>query len=266
MKNTFVVLGAMLMIAATVTTSWAQGISVFGSVGYGLGRGGTYVSSSETYSADFDLVSKEDIYASGGKGFKIDGGVQIAAMKSVAIRLGGGFSKMPAIEEKDTFPGSTETATANFSFLHVDALLLVKTDLGSATLYGGAGGGLFFGSGSTEYNERDGSDQSVAKYEGGFDPALGFIGVAGIELPLGASNMGLFIEANLQQVSFLLTEEKIVKATENGRDVLSQVDLDFDTPGRQTVYKFEKDSTTKDAPEVIQGSNIGLRVGLRLGF
>jgi len=266
MKNNFVVFGTILMIAATVATSGAQGVSVFGSVGYGLGRGGTYIGSSRTFSNSGDLISNEDHYASIGKGFKIDGGVQIAAAKSIAIRLGGGFSKMPAIEEKDTFSRSSETTTVNASFLHVDALLLVKTDIGSSRLYGGAGGGLFFASRSSEFDERDDSDQSQLKYEGGFDPALGFIGVAGIELPLGGSNMGLFIEANLQQVSFLLTEEEIVEAKVNGRDVLNQVDIDSDTPGRQTVYKYEKDSTTKEEPEVVQGSNIGLRVGLRIGF
>jgi hypothetical protein len=173
---------------------------------------------------------------------------------------------MPAIEEKDTFLGNSATTTVNASFLHFHALLLVKTDIGSSKLYGGAGGGLFFLNGSSEDDERDGSNQSVAKYESGFDPAIGFIGVAGIELPLGGGNMGLFIEANLQQVSFLQTEDTIVEAKVNGRDVLSQVDRDPNTPGNQTVRKYEKDSTTKAAPDVVQGSNIGLRVGLRIGF
>ena len=83
------------------------------------------------------------------------------------------------------------------------------------------------------------------KFEGYFktSPAIAFSGLMGLDLPL-SEKVTAFFEASFKQMSFKL---KSRQTTDNSTEII-----------------FEKDSENNPAPIRIPGSNLGLRIGIRL--
>jgi len=69
----------------------------------------------------------------------------------------------------------------------------------------------------------------------------------------------------MQQVGFTIEEQELIKATEDGKDVRDKIDLDKSEPGNQNTKVYEKSSTKRQHPWVLQGSSIGIRVGVIFG-
>lgn len=121
MKNSILVL-AMIVLTGGAETA-AQEIHFFGSLGYGLGRGGNNAFRQQVFLNDEKIFPVEDLYLSIGEGVKLDGGIQAALGKYVGVRVSGGYSRTISQEA-----GADEF---DASLVHVDALLMLRSAAGS---------------------------------------------------------------------------------------------------------------------------------------
>jgi len=272
MKITTHLTATAFIIVMTAGLSYGQGLSIYTSAGYGLGRGGTEWCTSNVYNNNYNLTSVDNQYLSIGKGIKLEGGVQVDINKNVGLRIGGEYSKMlPVLEDKDEYADPLEPDIDKYkaSLLKVQCIAVFKHKAASIHPYAGIGGGLFLADMSREgiyhiylwYGEIKMED----KVEYKFKPALGFIGLLGIETAI-TPELSFFAEVNLQQVAFRIKEYEVVKYSIDGEDSKDDIDLDEDKAGNQTTILFEEDSITEETPWVLQGSNAGIRFGFKINI
>lgn len=261
-------------LAAWIEPLAARDLGVYGSFGYGLGRGGNFWASSLAFDDDYEVKGVEDHYLSIGKGLKFEGGVQDKLSENISLRVGGSYSRMvPSLRTKNTGPSeySWQDQTFTGRVIHLQGILLFVKDSGTMRPYAGAGGGLFFAKMESEgptwvcYDEDCDSYGFVdMEMEYRFGSTIGFVAVLGFDYKLQGSSR-LFAELNLQQVDFTIEEQELVKATEDGVDVRDKIELYGSEPGNKNTIVFEKDSTKRRNPWVMQGSSIGIRVGVIIG-
>jgi hypothetical protein len=257
-----------LIVLLSAGLTHAGEIGIFLSPGYALPLGGMETFDGEHFAAETydngDLTSVEDNYVSIGKGLKLEGGVQVAVDSHFAIRIGGGYSIfLPTLEIVEQGTDWKDVQELKASVINVHAMGIVRYRAGNVIPYGGMGPGLFLASATSEMTYTEDAAEEFASSDISFDPAIGFVGVLGVETEIN-DKLNFFAELNLQQAAFKASEWEVKEYTVDGVDELDEVDVDPDTDGNQTVYEYEKDSTTKDAPPVMQGSNFGVRVGLKL--
>ena len=246
MKKTITLL-AILIIVMSTRLSFAQGISLYGSFGYGLGRGGNEWCSSSSFDDDWELKSIENHYLSIGKGIKLEGGFQVNLNENFGLRFGGGYSKLfPALEEEDKYQDQKypDTDKRNASLFQLQCIGVLKYTKAKIHPYAGFGGGLFFANMSREGTMYLWGDEKYTdKVEYRFKPTLGFIGIFGFETSIN-TNLSFFAELNLQQVAFTIKEWEVVEAKEDGQDVLDEVDVDFEFSSHSHPY----DNTRRPHP------------------
>lgn len=272
----------MLAIAISSGLSLAQEISLYGSLGYGVGRGGNEFDYSASYDEDYELTSIENHYLNIGKGMKLEGGFQFNLDSNFGLRIGGGYATLyPALESELDFKDQTNPDTDEYkaSIYQLHCIGILKYKKTNISPYAGLGGGLFFANMNREgtmyliqssfdpvtfqinYNEIKYED----KVEYRFKSTFGLIGIFGIETLINA-NFSFFAEVNLQQVAFTIKEWEVVKAKEGGQNVLDEIDVDEYKDGNQAVLKFEKDSKNNETPWIMQGSNLGIRMGIKINL
>lgn len=259
---------AIFVLFLAVEFAFSQGISIMGSMGYALGRGGNDFDYSASYNSDYEQTSLEDHYLSIGKGLKLDGSLQVDINKGFGLRIGGGYSKMmPTLEVEMDYHDQPKPDTDEYqaSIINIHCLAILTHKTAGLNPYAGFGGGLFFVNMSLEEQSYWGETLYEEKIEYSLGTTFGLLGVLGVESSL-SDNLAFFAELNLQQVAFTLNEWEITKAVADGEDVLDEVDVDGDKEGKQKVREFEKDSTIKETPPILQGSNVGIRLGLKIGL
>lgn len=242
---------AAFLLLAAVSFIFAQDsetLNIFASLGFGFPTGGQ-VFSSHTYDG-VALSEREDKYFNYGQGIKFDAGIQYFMMENVALQAAFGYSgRIPKLKIRDINNVVNTTTTIRDSSINYSSslfglkvLVVPRFEiLELLNMYTGVGIGFFWNSLSYEASRLAGTD--VVNYEGKIksSPALGLLGLMGIDIPL-SDLMTAFGEVAFEQMSF-----KWRKRIEEGRYTI--------------VY--EKDANTVDAPQRIPGSNWQIRAGIR---
>ena len=92
---------------------------------------------------------------------------------------------------------------------------------------------------------------------------MGLNGFLGVSKRL-SEKFSLFAEFYFYQLSFLVKEYEILKAERDGVSVMDEIDMDWERPGNQAIQTFEKNSIRSNPPEVVQGSNMGIKAGIKI--
>jgi opacity protein-like surface antigen len=251
---------AILLVASSLAAQ--QKISFLGQVGYGLGLGGEYIGAINTYNSGDTLTSTKDKYLSLGKGLSLGLGAEISLNPNFNVRISGGYSTMPSIEVVENHPSYGNKNTYKGHIIGFNTILIAKAPLGALHPYVGMGPGLYFGEMKQEETSNSGLTETQATYEVRFKPAIGFCGLVGLEFHINGSLIP-FVELNFQQAGLTRKELEVTEYKVDGVDQLSSFDLDYSTPGIQHTITYKKNSTTNPPPQVISGSNFGLRVGVK---
>ena len=193
---------------------------------------------SKKYESPNTLVEAEDHYLNYGHDVQIEAGLDYYPLDNLAMEfsfsLTGGLPLIKVkYEHSDGNIKYTETYKRNMIGFdiklipHIDAFTIVD-------LYIGLGAGLHFA-----FLNIENTDTLDHKFEGYFktSPAIA------LDLPL-SEKVTAFFEASFKQMSFKL---KSRQTTDNSTEII-----------------FEKDSENNPAPIRIPGSNLGLRIGIRL--
>jgi len=261
-------------LTACIEPSAARDFGFYGSFGYNFGRGGDFWASSLAFDAEYEVEGVEDHYVSLGEGLKFEGGVQEKLSENIALRVGGGYSRLaPSVRAKNTGPSEYlwQDQTLTGRIVYFQGLLLLTSNRESVRPYAGAGAGLFYAKAKTDgptwvcYNEgcsEFGFVDMETEYR--FGGTIGFTAVLGFDYPLRGGSR-LFAELNMQQVGFTIEEQELIKATEDGVDVRDRIEFAGSEPGNENMIVFEKDSVERRNPWVLQGSSIGFRVGVKIG-
>ncbi len=227
----------------------AGALDFFIATGFGFPIGGHLLdSTSQTFKSVSDATpyEVEDHYLNYGFGIKADAGVNYLLTNYLGMRFTVSYTGgIPPIHvevkyEDNDNAGFTEKYKRNMFGFNV--MLLPRFELFELfDMYGGPGIGLFFAFLKRENNNNDGNHE----YEGEIRtiPALSFHGLIGTDLPLN-DKLTLFGELSFSQMSF--------KAK-------SRTDTD-----KADNIDFNKDSNTSPAPFKIPGSNIALRIGIKM--
>ena len=180
---------------------------------------------------------------------------------------------VPSLQAKNTGPSeySWQDQTFTGRIIHLQGILLFTADLKTVRTYAVAGAGLFYAGIKSEGPTWVCYDDDCNNYgfvdmemELRFGSTIGFVAVLGFDCQLQGSSR-LFAELNLQQVGFTIEEQELIKATEDGKDVRDKIELDGSEPGNKNTIVFERNSTKRRHPWIMQGSSIGIRMGVILG-
>ena len=251
----------------SISTLFAQNLSVYVSGGYGLPRGEDFWNSSMTYNDAYELTHKEDHYMSIGKGIQIEGGVIHPLHSKVNLRIAGVYNTMsPELVVERRYQSDNEVDSDTYSAKWMGGRLdvLFAHPFERITSYAGVGCGLFFAELKRQGKDYI-TDQSLFQDEAvyRFHPALGLNGFLGVSKNISLK-VSVFMEFYFQQMSFLAKEYEMLKAERDGISTLDEIDLNWEKPGNQTIQSFKKNSIKGNAPEVVQGSSCGIKAGIRI--
>ena len=241
---------AAFLLLAAVSFIFAQDsetLNIFASLGFGFPTGGQ-VFSSHTYD-DNTLTERKDNYFNYGQGIKLEAGIQYFMMENVALQLAFGFSgKVPRLEIQNNHNftnaallDSSISINYRSSLFGLKVLVVPRFEiLELLNMYTGVGIGFFWNSLSYERSKTIGTN--VDNFDGKIksSPALGLLGLLGIDIPL-SDLMAVFGEVAFEQLSF-----KWRKRIEDGLTI-----------------NYEKDAANLDAPLRAPGSNWQIRAGIR---
>ncbi len=254
---------------ATALPLTAHGrLTVFGAAGHGFGRGGGLGASSVIYDENLQLVSREDHYGSMGEGRKLLLGIRAPLQHDVVARVEAGYSTMPSrvvtvrAPGEPLFPESEDVYTGHV--LHVAGLVTMTTTVGAhAAPYIGVGAGVYTASLRDDLVYNRFGDLISARVASRFDPALGVIGVLGMEWRTDRA-FAPFVELAAEQVSFRMTRLDVVEAHAFGMPF--DYDVDPYTEGTQATLAFDRDTPGKPAPPIEQASSMSIRAGVSVTF
>ncbi|MFP4679029.1 MAG: hypothetical protein ACLFQB_00995 [Chitinispirillaceae bacterium] len=255
MKKASVVVSCILLL---VFSTYAQNIvSLFGDVGYGFGMGSYYLGSSNTIEGG-DTLETEDHFLNLGHGAKLEMGLGYMAGENLETRFSVDLSfgvPSPTIESSITNATGTYSTTTDYSYFSWGIKALVAPHfelLEIVDAYVGVGVGLNFATSSYETTVVTETITEKATFNNETPAALGFIGVAGFDIPL-SDLLYVFGEARFEPMNF-----KIKKVT------LENLNISEDTDYDPRPVNYEENVTDRPPPPNIPGTNWGLRVGVKL--
>jgi len=220
--------------------------------GYGFGAGGRFIGSSQTYDG-LTLVSRKDHYQNFGQGIKIEAGMDYLASEKLYVQAGFSYSiGVPIIEQKITAVGTSTDIKYSWSTIGIKALAKPTFQLLDLfDVYAGFGIGLYFAISSCDIKVVAGSVENTAKGEDSNNPAFAIIGSLGLEYPI-VENVIAFFEVYSEQMSFTTTKTEYTHSS-------------FSTgPYTNHTEYYQKDVTDREPPPKIPGSNVALRIGVRV--
>lgn len=251
----------------TASSSSDKKLSIFLSAGYGFALGG--VSSidglgslvSDTY-LNGNMTESDDKYANAGRGLKIDLGAAYRAVEHVDVKLafdmGFGLPSIECIEHQKWNPvgvlreskTTLKVSTNQFGLKLMLAPRFTIADL--IDVYVGAGLGLYWTAASYEiedYTIDATGTKTIDTEEGKIDTkaAIPFIGQLGLEYPISRMLI-IYLDATYQAMNVTIQSVKAEKST-------------FANP---TSEEFENDDQNDPAPPKIPGSNLAIRLGVRV--
>ncbi len=236
----------LLIVLAAASFTLAQTnetLNIFTSLGFGFPTGGQLFTSNFI---DGNDTTEEDKYFNYGQGIKLDIGLQYFMMENVALQAGFGYSgRIPGLETRNTtglLAVSNTTTKYKSNLFSLKALVVPRFEiLELLNTYTGVGIGFFWNSLSYEAVTVSGTNRH--NYEGKIKstPALGLLGLIGIDIPL-SDLTAVFGEVAFEQMSF-----KWKKRIE----------------GKGYTEVYEKDAANLEAPPKVPGSNWQIRFGIR---
>lgn len=237
----------VLVVLLTSGVSFSQFYGKLGG-GYSLGFNPEYLGANTSYSTT-EVTSYEAVNGSFGEGINFTGALGYEFASNLGLELDVIYKLSTEFEFKDQFGSETVTTTWNGSFLAFAPTFLVNAPLKNVKPYAKIGLLIAIPTSEIEAVNNEGNT-AKGKYSGGVD--FGLTGGAGALVPI-SSQIDFFAEVNF--VSFNWRPDEIEVT-------------DFD--GETQTYKFEDEWTSEDdnteGPEYIQFSNVGLNVGVQIGF
>ena len=138
------VLILFISLSISFSSLYAQNVGLYGFGGYGLGRGGILLGSSETYDSGWEMIEVKNHYFNSGEGFRFGGGIQVEFSRHLALRIFGEYSSRPQLTETDRYLayGNQDQHVYNAHVLSFQSLLLFAPDWNRVSPYAGVGGGF----------------------------------------------------------------------------------------------------------------------------
>ncbi|NQT24352.1 hypothetical protein HQ585_03255 [candidate division KSB1 bacterium] len=301
----FTIILAVLVFCCVLGSLQAQGMKIFGAVGYGLGLSGNQFASSAEYELDLDsyyyyyygydeLVSRTDHYFNFGQGIKFGGGLEIPVRPHVTLRVEGNFWKMPEIKAEETAKGSgtftvydyyynyttdvdasidmIDTDTYNASLWNVDAVLLLDTQLGDKILYAGAGVGYYNASMTRTGDYSTTFDIRFPDYPQ-YNEAISSTIEDEVEYTFkkGIGFVGVLgVEMPLnEKTSFFVEVNLHAVGFEIEKFEITKYEedgVDYLDDFDETEFKFKKDDPDEWAPWTMPGTSATVRAGIKMGL
>jgi opacity protein-like surface antigen len=261
---------AVLGICISLPMAQANSLTLRPMIGYGIGTGKAAVGSDYAYDGT-KTTKDENIYYSGGGGLKFGLGFDADIASNVALGLDVGYS-MGFKTEIDlvTEPNYTEKTELKASYMPVSLTLKVKSKLEKVTVFAGMGPTvLLMPKAKMTYTETDHSDVFAAEADLTFKMGFGYHGLAGIEYAIN-DKMNFIAQLRADQVSVKTDKLEMTKATQNGTDVLAEIDV-----REKNITYMDDDSTddyTKttianiDNAEIFPANSLAISIGIGYSF
>lgn len=234
---------------------------------------------SPNVTATADTETQESVGLSLGKGIGLDAAIGTELAPHFAVELGVGYLFGLKNEMSQTTAGGgssslyTQEATGNL--LRITPAVVISTQLGKVRAYSRFG--LVIGIASATMHRTD-SKTSPSKIETAEDEeqysggvALGVLGALGGEVGL-SGKLSLFGEINYTGMSWSPSHSEVTLNMSDGKDKLP----DMKVRDKQTDYVSPLTRRSSDTPDDskpreqlafhLPFSNLGLQIGVRLGF
>lgn len=251
MKNVTLCIFLSLFMLSSI--SFSQGYVKLGG-GYNLDFNSVNYGSSSTTSGD--VTSYEAVNGSFGKGVNIAGAFGYNLSSSLGLELGLIYKLPQEFERKNQYSdGSSNTRTATGSFFAFAPTLVITAPSKNVKPFAKIGLIIALPSVEEERNSIPGSSGGDAYstktvFSSGVD--FGLIGGAGILAPL-SKNIDFIAELDFVSLTWKPSEYEYT-----------------DEDGRTTTYKLEDEYSSTDlnteGPEFLPFSNVGLNIGIQIGF
>jgi hypothetical protein len=212
------ILGTLFIVVAIGfrSTSNAQGIFFTGNVGFGLPAGAQYLGMNH----DSNIKLHEGVYGSLGEGLRFGGSLGYMFSKHVGMEVGGMFLPGKTFEMKDVVAKRTLKATG--SGIMVLPSLVVSAGEGSVTPYARLGVAIGLVKVKNEDNTNATGNVSSFVWEETGGMGIGYVGGLGIIFS-ASTNLGIFIEGSLVNMSYSPAKEEAKEYTVNGQNQLSTI-------------------------------------------
>lgn len=255
MKTLSSLLIAAFFIVSACSAQTQDKFSIYTSLGYGFGIGGRLIDSSVSYNG-LTLLESTDLHQNYGKGMKVEIGALFGIMHNVDLQTGFVYSwGIPYIEETDQMIfGTAETNTTlkhKHSQFGIKVLVLPNFEVFKLfDAYAGVGIGVFFNFSSAEVSRTGGYEALITDSN---KPSPAFLGCFGLDFPLN-DILHFFVETGFEAMSSTMKETRITES-------------DFTTSDYdEKTIEYKEDSVGLSAPPKTPGSNINVRLGLRLNI
>lgn len=246
MKN-FTLFYIILVVLLTSGLSFSQFYVKLGG-GYNLGLNPAQLGTNSTGGTS-EVTSYEAVNGSFGEGINFSGALGYGFASNLGLELDVIYKLSTEFEEKDQYGSETYTTTMNGSFLAFAPTFLVSAPSQNVSPYAKIGLLVAIPASDYEFVDNEGNT-GKATFNGGIE--FGLAGGAGILVPI-SSQIDIFAEVDFVTFNWKPDEVEVTNP-------------DGDTE----TYKFEDEWTSDDdnteGPYYIPFSNVGLNVGVQIGF
>jgi hypothetical protein len=194
----------------------AQGLFFTGNAAYGLTAGSQYIGLNH----DSNVRHHEGVYGSLGEGLRFGGSIGFMFSQYVGMEVGGAYLQGKTFEWNDVTAKITDKATG--SGILIIPSILVSAKGGSVVPYARLGAVVGLVKVKNEENVNTTGNVISFKSEESGGVAIGYTGGLGI-IFAASSNLGIFIEGSLINMSYSPEKEEAKEYTVNGRDQLSTI-------------------------------------------
>ncbi|MGA2822003.1 MAG: outer membrane beta-barrel protein [Bacteroidales bacterium] len=273
MKKNYFIMSVMVLATSVLANNlFAQGAYVNINAGYGLKMSSQNMPDYNMSNLTMDSTSSklEQINASLGKGFNVEGAFGYMFTKNIGAELGISYLLGAKVKAKDTYmDGSTADYILSANMLGINPSVVIAYGLNKINPY--AKFGLIIGFGSITYkedhNETGSTEVRETKLNGG--TAFGLNAGAGVIFKL-SKLLSLFGEIEMVNLSYSPAKGKLTKYTINGADQLpnlktSEKEIDFVDQYTMDSKNPRPDSEPRqELKQKLPFGSVGLNIGLRI--
>jgi opacity protein-like surface antigen len=275
MKKNYFTMSVMVLVISLFTDNLhAQGAYVNINAGYGLKMSSQNLPDYNMNNLTMDSTSSklEQINASLGKGFNVEGAFGYMFTKNIGAELGISYLLGAKVKAKATYmDGSIADYTLSAQMFRINPSVIIACGFNKINPY--AKLGLIIGFGSITYkedhNESGSTEVMETKLNGGM--AFGLNAGAGVIFKL-TKLLSLFGEINMVNLSWAPTKGKMTEYNLNGTDQLpnlktSEKEIDF--VDHYTIDSKNPRPDSEPRQELKQKfpfGSVGLNIGLKIRF
>jgi hypothetical protein len=249
----------MILGLVTVAVLFANGfaqkkdnLDVYVVTGYGFGMGG--IQAEPTTST----TKYEDHFFNLGSGLKIEVGADYKLMEHLYAQAAANLSLgVPGISAKQETATASETVNYGSSDYGFKVMLKPTFQvLDLFDVYTNFGLGVFFANSSRDYKYVEAGQTSTCKDKDDYSPAFAIVSGIGLNYPLNAS-MIIFGELFCEQMSF--TIKQATRSNSVGTNYHDMITYYNSNQRGSSTW-----TTINDHPTKIPGTNVAIRVGIKL--